>query len=281
MLKVKRIYQIKERKVWWICECSCGNTVAVRADDLKWGIEDCGCISDNDSYVIMIKKSAAMKAALSDMQNEERTSSINTITLDEVFKKSNLFEENSENVEDSKDMKDEKVGVSEMDTAVKSEKVDNMIGQKFGFLTVLEYVGIRSNLKTYRCKCDCGNEVDVAGSLLRRGKKDNCGCKTGERMTEAYKRRKRREKGKDNNTEVKENNTEDIEDITSTVFNYIAKSVNISDIETELTEDSCKLVIKDKEVIKKLAAVEAISKLKESGVINDNTFSSWIKDLLK
>lgn len=147
----------------------------------------------------------------------------------------------------------------------------------------MEYAGIKSNLKTYKCLCDCGNAVIVSGTLLRRGKKDNCGCKTLERRIEWYKnRRTDRKEAKIKNKEsehivIEENN----ENVITDIFNYIARSINLQDINTEINEDSCKIVITDKEVVKRLAAVESLSKIKEAGVIDDNTLTSWIRDLIK
>ncbi len=59
-------------------------------------------------------------------------------------------------------------------------KTVNLIGNKYGKLLVIargeDYIspnGIR--LKRWRCKCDCGNEINVATSQLKRGQK-SCGC---------------------------------------------------------------------------------------------------------
>lgn len=57
----------------------------------------------------------------------------------------------------------------------------DLTGQKFGKLTVLKRVddhitkgGHRFTM--YLCKCDCGNEIKVKGTCLRRGKTRSCGC---------------------------------------------------------------------------------------------------------
>lgn len=56
-------------------------------------------------------------------------------------------------------------------------KVVEMVGKKFGRLTVTERAG--SNHKgnaTWRCICDCGNECVVCGVYLRNGTTKSCGC---------------------------------------------------------------------------------------------------------
>lgn len=56
----------------------------------------------------------------------------------------------------------------------------DLCGMKFGELTVL----CKSDKKNkggniyWLCRCSCGNEVEVSGTLLHCGKKTSCGCKT-------------------------------------------------------------------------------------------------------
>jgi hypothetical protein len=47
-------------------------------------------------------------------------------------------------------------------------------GQRFGRLITMEYIGGRRAL--YRCRCDCGNILEVQGSHLRSGSTRSCGC---------------------------------------------------------------------------------------------------------
>lgn len=56
------------------------------------------------------------------------------------------------------------------------KKID-LIGQKFGRLTVLYELSERRNKKIYyHCKCACGNETDVCGAHLKKGVIKSCGC---------------------------------------------------------------------------------------------------------
>lgn len=60
-----------------------------------------------------------------------------------------------------------------------SQKLINEIGNKYGFLTVIEKVIDKNGKTAWRCKCDCGNEKIVRGSDLRTGRITSCGrgCK--------------------------------------------------------------------------------------------------------
>jgi len=49
--------------------------------------------------------------------------------------------------------------------------MNKIVGERFGMLEVRSVV----RHGTYKCVCDCGNEVEICGDTLRRGKVD-CGC---------------------------------------------------------------------------------------------------------
>jgi len=51
-----------------------------------------------------------------------------------------------------------------------------LVGKRFGKLTVISDVGRRYGQILWRCKCDCGKSRDVATSSLTRGATRSCGC---------------------------------------------------------------------------------------------------------
>lgn len=57
----------------------------------------------------------------------------------------------------------------------------DLIGERFGYLTVIEW---RGNGK-WHCLCDCGNEVDVKTGNLRSGNTKSCGCYQRQRTSES------------------------------------------------------------------------------------------------
>lgn len=57
-------------------------------------------------------------------------------------------------------------------------KYKDETGHKYGKLTVLQKTD-KTNSKRevyWKCKCECGNEVEVLGRLLRNGTTQSCGC---------------------------------------------------------------------------------------------------------
>ena len=58
----------------------------------------------------------------------------------------------------------------------------DMSGQIFGRLTVIRRNGTRGSGALWLCRCECGNEVTVARSELKRGQSKSCGCLRSERL---------------------------------------------------------------------------------------------------
>lgn len=56
-------------------------------------------------------------------------------------------------------------------------RAGNLIGKKFGRLTVIRKVGVdKNNFVYWECKCDCGNIKVIRGTSLKRGLTKSCGC---------------------------------------------------------------------------------------------------------
>ena len=62
-------------------------------------------------------------------------------------------------------------------TQLGKSQAKNLTGQKFGKLTALYPTNERKHkCVVWHCKCDCGNECDVIGSLLVNHNTSSCGC---------------------------------------------------------------------------------------------------------
>lgn len=56
-------------------------------------------------------------------------------------------------------------------------KGQELVGQKFGKLTVIKFLGTNNYEKhIYECLCDCGNTTIVVGAHLKSGNTRSCGC---------------------------------------------------------------------------------------------------------
>jgi hypothetical protein len=67
-------------------------------------------------------------------------------------------------------------------------KCNDLTGKRFGRLFVIKRVGSNKfNKSIWLCKCDCGNEKIITGTLLRIGETTSCGCFNRERLIETSK----------------------------------------------------------------------------------------------
>jgi len=58
-----------------------------------------------------------------------------------------------------------------------NHRFQDLTGQRFGRLLVLEYFDIQSTKPRWKCQCDCGEIVFVISQNLKRGAQVSCGCK--------------------------------------------------------------------------------------------------------
>lgn len=62
---------------------------------------------------------------------------------------------------------------------------EDMIGKRFGKLTVINESPPKNGRRCWRCSCDCGNETIVMEKNLKNGITKSCGCLRLERVHEA------------------------------------------------------------------------------------------------
>jgi hypothetical protein len=52
----------------------------------------------------------------------------------------------------------------------------DLIGKKFGKITVLNFIEMRNHQSFWLCRCNCGKHINVNGSSLQSGNTKSCGC---------------------------------------------------------------------------------------------------------
>lgn len=66
--------------------------------------------------------------------------------------------------------------------------MENLVGQKFNRLTVMEYAGrTKRGVPKWLCLCDCGNKTIVASGHLKNGHSKSCGCFKNEKTIQRNK----------------------------------------------------------------------------------------------
>ena len=64
---------------------------------------------------------------------------------------------------------------------------EDLIGLKFGKLTVIEYAGYKNRKPHWRCKCECGNYKTASTYNLKNGYTTSCGCIVNSKEFKRYK----------------------------------------------------------------------------------------------
>ena len=69
---------------------------------------------------------------------------------------------------------------------VSETSIKNEIGNKYGYLTVINEAPHINGRAYWMCRCECGNTVVVSGGSLRSGNTQSCGCYQKQRISEAF-----------------------------------------------------------------------------------------------
>lgn len=61
-------------------------------------------------------------------------------------------------------------------------RIADITGQRFGRLTVLEFVARKGGTTLWKCRCDCGTEKVILRSNFQYGETKSCGCLLSEKV---------------------------------------------------------------------------------------------------
>ena len=67
-----------------------------------------------------------------------------------------------------------------------ANKIKNLIGQRFGMLTVIQRAENIDGRAAWLCKCDCGNTKIARSSNLQKGHTQSCGCKHKKQLEQLH-----------------------------------------------------------------------------------------------
>lgn len=153
----------------WVCTCDCGRKIIVSGYCLVSGkTKSCGCLnknSDQKSQKLVGKrfgKLLVIERAGSDKHKQAVWKCICDCGKEVFVTSRRLTTGNTKSC----------------GCLIAPE---SLVGQKFGRLTVIElaesrYTARDAPVVRWKCRCDCGNVVEVDGHNLRRGKTRSCGC---------------------------------------------------------------------------------------------------------
>lgn len=166
-LLVKNVSVLNGKRAWY-CTCDCGNTTVVNTYCLTHGsIQSCGCF----------RKEQCKKAQTRDFDKDLLGERFGKLLVVSYKGDSNWLcrcdcgnEVIKQRIRLIAHRKDSKYSCG----CSRRGFLKDLTGKRFGKLTVETYIG---NSK-WRCRCDCGNYIEVATSDLPKTK--SCGCSSHE-----------------------------------------------------------------------------------------------------
>ena len=154
---------------YWKCICSCKTVSIVRGADLRFGTSTkCKRHPKN----LKINQKIKTWIAIDYTPSTEFSEAFYTVVCTECNNKRTIKARNYNEKYSPK-----------CECQSKRDKLDDLTGNKFGYLTVIKYLGN----KTYACRCSCGNTINVRRQNLIHGDTRSCGCKSAELFRETVK----------------------------------------------------------------------------------------------
>lgn len=157
----------------WICQCDCGEKTSVNKSNLILGkTKSCGCLQKEARYAKADDLTGQQFGLLTVIKRVENKGKQIRYLCKCVCGKEKIFY--STNL---------KRGLSTSCGCFRKEKLSqlyfqDLTGQTFGRLTVesLNSYDRKNNSYFWNCICECGTKTVVAGSHLKNGHTQSCGC---------------------------------------------------------------------------------------------------------
>ena len=158
------------KNVRWKCKCDCGNKFIVKPSRLTSGkMISCGC-KELENFISETVGRRFGKLICIGYSHKE-------YGVGHFFKfKCDCGNEIIRNISKVRSGRVNSCGCLREENARKAIFKD-LTGEKFNYLTVIEYVGQKNKRTMWRCRCDCGNEVIVDTNSLKSGNTTACGCR--------------------------------------------------------------------------------------------------------
>ena len=169
--------------VQWLCKCDCGNdTIVLDKKKKKGTTKSCGCYNIEQAKKRLFKDLTGQKfgrlTAIKPIENHTNSNGKSMMT--KWLCRCDCG--NECNVQSGNLLSGHTLscGCYNKEQASKRSLI-NLVGQRFGRLTVLERVeneitSSGNSVVMWRCLCDCGEEIIVRSSALLHGYTKSCGC---------------------------------------------------------------------------------------------------------
>ena len=164
----------KNLGVWWLCKCKCGNEVMCKSTDIiNNRTKSCGCYQKENLHTLNFKNLTNHRFGKLVVTGYKHNSN-NLLRWICQCDCGNITEVSTGNL--TSGLTKSCGCLRGFQSHIDADKY-NLIGQKFGFLTVIDKVPCpdTTHKAYYKCKCDCGNETIAQAGALRSGQRCSCG----------------------------------------------------------------------------------------------------------
>ena len=160
------------RDLRWVCRCDCGNERIVSGNRLRAGLtRSCGCFRRERIVDTSRKKLNGLRFGRLEVRAYDHTKNKKAYWSCKcdcgrtaVVSATSLLAGNTKSC-----------GCLQRDRTRETSRKD-LAGARFGRLVPLFVCGRRGSRLLWTCRCDCGKQVQVAGSDLLSGHTRSCGC---------------------------------------------------------------------------------------------------------
>ena len=172
-LTVLRRIESDSKNHKWECKCDCGNVVLMEGRYLQDGlITNCGCAKEDPVEKIVGRKAKDLTGRVyGRLTVLERVRNMDACVMWKCRCSCGQLTAAS-----SYDLT---VGLKKSCGCIRKEgRKKDITGKRYGKLVALYPLGKTdsSGSLLWRCRCDCGNEVDVSVASLNKENKKSCGC---------------------------------------------------------------------------------------------------------
>lgn len=144
----------------WHCKCDCGGEIDAPLRQLTAGYrKSCGCLSKPKDYAGRRFGSLEVKAYAGKWEGTHRWLCVCDCGKEIVVSQTAL-----------------RSGKTKSCGCQSRAPAGDILGRRFGSLTVTAYDGNREGAYFWRCQCDCGKETVVRQNYLLLGHTKSCGC---------------------------------------------------------------------------------------------------------
>lgn len=172
----------RKKRVYWHCICDCGTKITVESMKLRNGhTKSCGCLKNESLGRKDLTGQRFGRLVVKEMIYERYGTTKCVCQCDCGNQTTVAATSLIHNVTRS-------CGCLRSETTIKRCS-KNLVGQRFGKLTVIERIKVHGKDTQYKCLCDCGNYTIVDGRALPTGGVGSCGCgviSQGEAFIDGY-----------------------------------------------------------------------------------------------